>query len=121
MRSLGYDFDVPVLPAAFVTADTGTGFVHNAPGHGEDDFELMLGADRDYPAKNPDAFNLVQPDGSYAPHVPVFAGKRILTPEGKDGDANGAVIKELIAAWQAAGQGHACAIPIRIAGAPRRR
>ena len=31
------------------------------------------------------------------PHVPVFAGKRILTPEGKDGDANGAVIKELIA------------------------
>ena len=96
-RSLGYSFDVPVLPAAFVTADTGTGFVHNAPGHGEDDFELMLGMDRDYPAKNPDAFSLIQPDGSYAPHVPVFAGKRILTPEGKDGDANGAVIKELIA------------------------
>src|SRR5581483_6958234 len=34
-RSAGYGFDVPVLPAAFVTADTGTGFVHNAPGHGE--------------------------------------------------------------------------------------
>ncbi|HET7085196.1 MAG TPA: isoleucine--tRNA ligase [Rhizomicrobium sp.] len=97
LRSLGYGFDVPVLPGAFVTADTGTGFVHNAPGHGEDDFELMLGMDRDYPAKNPDAFSLVQPDGSYAPHVPAFAGKRILTPEGKDGDANGAVIKELIA------------------------
>ncbi|HKX64393.1 MAG TPA: isoleucine--tRNA ligase [Rhizomicrobium sp.] len=96
LRSLGYTFDVPVLPAAFVTADTGTGFVHNAPGHGEDDFELMLGMDRDYPAKNPDAFSLVQPDGSYAPHVPAFAGKRILTPEGKDGDANGAVIKALI-------------------------
>jgi isoleucyl-tRNA synthetase len=97
LRSVGYDFTVPVLPAAFVTADTGTGFVHNAPGHGEDDFELMLGLDRDYPRKNPDAFSLVQPDGSYAPDVPVFAGKRILTPEGKDGDANGAVIKELIA------------------------
>jgi len=97
LRSVGYNFEVPVLPAAFVTADTGTGFVHNAPGHGEDDFELMVGADRDYPVKNPDAFSLVQPDGSYAPHVPVFAGKRILTPEGKDGDANGAVIKELIA------------------------
>src|SRR5471030_2887740 len=53
--------------------------------------------DRDYPAKNLDAFNLVQPDGSFAPHVPLFAGKRILTQEGKDGDANGAVIKELIA------------------------
>ncbi len=97
LRSVGYNFEVPVLPAAFVTADTGTGFVHNAPGHGEDDFELMVGADRQYPAKNPDAFSLVQPDGSYAPHVPVFAGKRILSAEGKDGDANGAVIKELIA------------------------
>jgi isoleucyl-tRNA synthetase len=97
LRSLGYTFEVPVLPAGFVTADTGTGFVHNAPGHGEDDFELMVGRDRDYPAKNPDAFALVQPDGSYAPQVPHFAGKRILTPEGKDGDANGAVIKELIA------------------------
>jgi isoleucyl-tRNA synthetase len=96
-RSHGYGFDVAVLPAAFVTADTGTGFVHNAPGHGEDDFELMVGADRDYPAKNPDAFSLVQPDGSYAPNVPLFAGRRILTQEGKDGDANGAVIKELIA------------------------
>ena len=97
LRSVGYDFEVPVLPGAYVTADTGTGFVHTAPGHGEDDFELMVGADRDYPKENPDAFSLVQPDGSYAPHVPAFAGKRILTPEGKDGDANGAVIKELIA------------------------
>jgi isoleucyl-tRNA synthetase len=97
LRSVGYDFEVPVLPAAFVTADTGTGFVHNAPGHGEDDFELLVGNDKSYPVKNPDAFAMIQPDGSYAPNVPVFAGKRILTPEGKDGDANGAVIKELIA------------------------
>ena len=97
LRSLGYSFEVPVLPAGFVTADTGTGFVHNAPGHGEDDFELLVGMDRDYPIKNPDAFSLVLPDGSYAADVPGFAGKRILTPEGKDGDANGAVIKELIA------------------------
>ena len=97
LRSQGYAFDVPVLPGAHVTADTGTGFVHTAPGHGEDDFELMVGADRDYPRNNPDAFNVVLPDGSFSPTVPLFAGKRILTPEGKDGDANGAVIKELIA------------------------
>ena len=96
-RRIGYGFDVPVLAGDHVTADTGTGFVHTAPGHGEDDFELMVGADRDYPKNNPDAFNIVLPDGSFAPQVPVFAGKRILTPEGKDGDANGAVIKELIA------------------------
>ena len=82
---------------AYVTADTGTGFVHTAPGHGEDDFELMLGTDRDYPGQESRRLQLVQPDGSFAPNVPSFAGKRILTPEGKDGDANGAVIKELIA------------------------
>ena len=54
------------------------------------------------PPPTPDAagnyvLTATSPDGSYAPHVPAFAGKRILTPEGKDGDANGAVIKELIA------------------------
>jgi isoleucyl-tRNA synthetase len=37
--------------------------------------------------------------------VPLFAGKRILTPEGKDGDANGAVIKELIAAGKLLAKG----------------
>ncbi len=95
-RSQGYTFDVPVLAGAHVTADTGTGFVHTAPGHGEDDFELVMATFPDYAKTNPDAFNLVQPDGSFAPAVPLFAGKCILTPEGKDGDANGAVIKELI-------------------------
>jgi len=96
-RSIGYGFDVPVLPGAHVTADTGTGFVHTAPGHGEDDFELLTTLFPGYAAANPDAFNIVEPDGSYAAHVPAFAGRCILTPEGKDGDANGAVIKELIA------------------------
>jgi isoleucyl-tRNA synthetase len=97
LRSLGYTFEVSVLPGAHVTADTGTGFVHTAPGHGEEDFELILSAYPDYARSNPDAFNVVLPDGSFAPGVPAFAGKRILTDEGKDGDANGAVIKELIA------------------------
>ena len=52
--------------------------------------------------------------------VPLFAGKRILTPEGKDGDANGAVIKELIAAGALLAKG-TLRHPIRIAGARRRR
>jgi len=92
----GYDFAVPVLPGAHVTADTGTGFVHTAPGHGEDDFELVMANFPDYAKTNPDASIWCKPDGSFADTVPLFAGKRILTPEGKDGDANGAVIKELI-------------------------
>jgi len=98
LRGQGYDFDVPVLPGAHVTADTGTGFVHTAPGHGAEDFALMTETYPGYAANNPDAFGVVREDGSFAEDVPIFAGKRILTPEGKDGDANGAVIRELIAA-----------------------
>jgi isoleucyl-tRNA synthetase len=86
----GYEFTVPLLPGGHVTADTGTGFVHTAPGHGEDDFELA----RKFKIEIPFT---VGEDGSFFPNVPLFAGKRVLTPEGKDGDANGAVIKELIA------------------------
>jgi len=96
----GYDFDVPLLAGEHVTADTGTGFVHTAPGHGEEDFELMTTLFKGYAADNPDAFSIVAEDGRFtdAARLPSLIGKRILTPEGKDGDANGAVIKELIAA-----------------------
>src|SRR5439155_1089791 len=40
LHGQGYDFDVPLLAADFVAADTGTGLVHIAPGHGADDWEL---------------------------------------------------------------------------------
>ena len=85
----GFEFKVPLLPGEHVTSDTGTGFVHTAPGHGEDDFELA----RKFKIEIPFT---VGEDGSFLPNVPLFAGKKILTPDGKDGDANGAVIKELI-------------------------
>ena len=58
----------------------------------------MTNLNRNYTRENPDAFGVVKEDGSFAANVPLFAGKRILTPEGKDGDANGAVIKALIEA-----------------------
>jgi isoleucyl-tRNA synthetase len=97
-RGHGYDFDVPLLPGEHVTADAGTGFVHTAPGHGEDDFELGRAHGLEVP-------RTVAEDGSFYPEVPIFAGRRILTPEGKDGDANGAVIKELIAAGKLLAKG----------------
>ncbi len=90
-RGRGYEFDVPVLPGEHVTADTGTGFVHNAPGHGEEDFDLGQKFKLEIP-------RTIDEEGRFYADVPLFAGKRILTPEGKDGDANGAVIKELAAA-----------------------
>jgi isoleucyl-tRNA synthetase len=91
LRGRGYDFDVPALPGGFVTTEAGTGFVHIAPGHGADDYELGIANGIAVP-------DTVSDDGSYFPHVPLFAGKRVYTADGKPGDANGAVIKAMIEA-----------------------
>ncbi|MCS6854997.1 MAG: isoleucine--tRNA ligase [Elioraea sp.] len=70
LRGRGYEFDVPLLPAAFVTTDQGTGFVHIAPGHGEDDWELGLRHGLPVP-------ETVGPDGTFLPDVPLFAGVHV--------------------------------------------
>jgi isoleucyl-tRNA synthetase len=62
-----YDFTVPVLVGDFVTTEAGTGIVHMAPGHGEDDFFLCKANGIDVP-------ETVQGDGTYYPSVPLFAG-----------------------------------------------
>ncbi|MCU4158678.1 isoleucine--tRNA ligase [Acidiphilium sp. AL] len=67
LRGRGYDFDVPMLLGDFVTTEAGTGFVHMAPAHGEDDFFLCHEHGIDVP-------ETVQDDGVYAPDVPLFAG-----------------------------------------------
>jgi isoleucyl-tRNA synthetase len=96
LRRGGYDFDVPLLPGEHVTADAGTGFVHTAPGHGEEDFEIILKNDPDYTRTHPEAFNVVAEDGSFTKNAPGFEGKFILSRDGKkDGDANRAVIEAL--------------------------
>ena len=41
----GYGFDVPLLAGDHVTDEAGTGFVHTAPGHGADDFEIWMESD----------------------------------------------------------------------------
>ncbi|MBI3677226.1 MAG: isoleucine--tRNA ligase [Proteobacteria bacterium] len=106
LRGQGYDFDVPVLPGDHVTADAGTGFVHTAPGHGEEDFVLMTETFPGYAANNPDAFNVVKEDGSFAAHVPLFAGKFILSRDGKkDGDANSSVVAALTEAGRLLSRG----------------
>ncbi|MBP6011151.1 MAG: isoleucine--tRNA ligase [Alphaproteobacteria bacterium] len=94
----GYDFPVPLFAGEHVTDDTGTGFVHTAPGHGEEDFDIWMQHPEAHPKDGPKIPFTVSEDGSFYPHVPIFAGKKILTAEGKDGDANGAVIGELIKA-----------------------
>ena len=66
----GYDFEVPALPAGFVDVETGTGFVHIAPGHGADDWELGI-------ANNVPVPETVDGDGLFMDHVPLFAGKHV--------------------------------------------
>ena len=67
LRGRGYDFDAPLLPADFVDMEQGTGFVHIAPGHGAEDFELGQ-------ANGIEAPRTVDEDGAYFDHVPLFAG-----------------------------------------------
>ncbi|MDS9467771.1 isoleucine--tRNA ligase [Paracoccus sp. MBLB3053] len=88
-----WDYDVPLLPGDHVTEDAGTGFVHTAPSHGDDDYQLGLKFGL------PMTYN-VEPDGSYRKDLPIFGGEAILTAEGKEGPANVSVIKQL--AWAGA-------------------
>ncbi|TAN46464.1 MAG: isoleucine--tRNA ligase, partial [Rhodospirillales bacterium] len=74
-RGQGYDFDVPLFAGDFVTTDQGTGFVHMAPGHGEDDWHLC----RQHHVKVPET---VSDDGTYYDHVPMFAGIHVFKAHG---------------------------------------
>jgi isoleucyl-tRNA synthetase len=62
--------EIKILQGKFVTTDAGTGFVHMAPGHGEEDFFLC----REENIGVPDT---VQGDGTYYPSVPLFAGLHV--------------------------------------------
>jgi isoleucyl-tRNA synthetase len=70
LHGQGYDFDVPLYVGEFVTTEQGTGFVHIAPGHGEDDFHLGQAHQITIP-------ETVDDGGKYYGHVPLFAGKHV--------------------------------------------
>ncbi len=65
-----YERDVPVILGEHVTVEAGTGAVHTAPGHGEEDF--MIGQVYDLPVTSP-----VGPDGRYLENVELFAGEMV--------------------------------------------
>ena len=88
LHQQGYDFPVPLLAGGFVTMDAGTGFVHIAPGHGEDDW--LLG--RQHGIEVPQT---VGGDGVLLAHVPLFAGTWVYDQNGKEGTTNGAVISAM--------------------------
>ena len=67
---LGYDYDIPMLEANFVTTEQGTGIVHCAPSHGPDDFNLCLN-------NGIKAIETVDDDGKYTKNVSLFEGTHI--------------------------------------------
>ena len=81
-------FEVPLLPAGHVTLEAGTGLVHTAPGHGAEDFEVGLAHGLEVP-------DTLDENGVFLSHVGLFAGRTVLTPFGKTGDADKAVVAVL--------------------------
>ncbi len=78
--------------ADFVTDTEGTGFVHCAPSHGMEEYELY----RDLNMLSQVITYNVMDDGSFRPDLPFFGGKYILSRKGGEGDANKAVIDKLV-------------------------
>ncbi|MFN4010239.1 MAG: isoleucine--tRNA ligase [Pannonibacter sp.] len=93
----GYQFDVPLLDGDHVTDDTGTGFVHTAPSHGADDFEIWIAKRNDLDARGIDTTIpfTVADDGFYTKDAPGFDGHQVITHKGEKGTANKANIEKL--------------------------
>jgi isoleucyl-tRNA synthetase len=89
-----WDYDVPMLPGDHVTDEAGTGFVHTAPSHGDDDYQLHV-RERGGPKAFDMTFNVMD-DSSYRADLPFFGSARILRDDGKPGDANVRVIEKLV-------------------------
>lgn len=67
-----YDREVPVILGEHVTLDAGTGAVHTAPGHGQEDY--VVGQRYNLAVDNP-----VGPDGKFLPGTPFFAGEHVMS------------------------------------------
>lgn len=65
-----------VVAADFVTTDSGTGVVHQAPAFGEVDFQvLMAEQDRFLPGEGPELICAVGPDGKFTAEAPDYQGR----------------------------------------------
>jgi isoleucyl-tRNA synthetase len=105
----GYQFDVPLLDGDHVTDDAGTGFVHTAPGHGREDFDIWTAVEttQKLRARNIDTAipYTVDENGAFTKDAPGFEGKRVINDKGEKGDANNAVIDALAKAGMMVARG----------------
>ena len=93
----GYGFPVPMLDGEHVTDEAGTGFVHTAPSHGREDFEVWMANGRRLTEAGIDTRipYTVDADGMLTGEAPGFTGRFVFTPKGEKGDANKALIAAL--------------------------
>ncbi|MEN9895679.1 MAG: hypothetical protein RIR97_1531, partial [Pseudomonadota bacterium] len=98
-KGVGYDFPVPLLDGDHVTDDAGTGFVHTAPGHGREDFDIWMEKSRELEARGisskipftvDDAGFLTKDAPGFGPDAEGGAA-RVIDDSGKKGDANARV------------------------------
>jgi len=75
------DLTVPVLPGEHVTLEAGTGLVHTAPGHGQDDYEVGM-------AHGLEVYAPVDAKGRFTDQVPEWAGTPVR-------EANPAIVEHL--------------------------
>ena len=72
LRHPFHDRLVPIILGDHVTLDAGTGAVHTAPGHGQEDY--VVGQSYGLPVDNP-----VGDDGKFLPSIPLFAGEHVMS------------------------------------------
>jgi isoleucyl-tRNA synthetase len=100
LRGHGYDFVVPLLDGDHVTDDAGTGFVHTAPSHGREDFDVWMANGRQLTERGIETRipYTVDADGRFTKEAPGFEGAQVITDKGDKGNANDVVIKALVEA-----------------------
>ena len=65
-----------VVPAEFVTTDSGTGLVHQAPAFGEVDYDVLIAEnDRFVDGEGPELICAVAPDGTFTEEAPGYTGR----------------------------------------------
>ena len=97
LAALGYNFIVPLLDGDHVTDDAGTGFVHTAPSHGADDYNVWIANQKNLRDRGIDDTvpTPVDENGFYTKDAPGFEGARVIDQYGKWKDANPRVIEAL--------------------------
>lgn len=100
----GYEFTVPLFDGDHVTDEAGTGFVHTAPGHGREDFDIWMAQAR-FKGVDTRIPYTVDADGRFTKDAPGFEGAQVITDKGEKGNANEVVIKALAASGNLVARG----------------